>query len=418
MAEGMCPNCGVRTADTGVSFSEVVYSRFSSRPAGYGGWRQRSYSNLTRYGQVTLCSACATRYGRLVRWREWGRRLLNYGFAVLLVGAVLYGVLASSQSSLSSGVGQLLLAAPPVVGALVMLIGAVFSVVAAIMRRSATRFILAPLAAPVGQPGYTPPLAQRGMLSRDVGTADPDKLLHDMANASPLDQADRRAARAARARKRRLRRIGWTTLGIGVWLALLGSVFFAIWLTGMHVLTGAAGPTSYSNSLAGQPEGWAEATGCTGQDDAYHLAPYGGSGVVCFAPAGRHANVLVQVTAHLSSGATTGAYGLVFRAADTGDAYLFGINNAGQAFVAELINGTVTQLSDVWPYTSASGTTTGQASLSHVLTVEAKGSTITCSVDGVQVGSIVDSRYSVGAVGLYADPGLDVAFTDFSVKAI
>ncbi len=46
----------------------------------------------------------------------------------------------------------------------------------------------------------------------------------------------------------------------------------------------------------------------------------------------------------------------------------------------------------------------------------ARGSTFTCFVDGKQVGTITDTHSSRGLVGLsVVDPGVDVAFTNFSV---
>jgi hypothetical protein len=55
---------------------------------------------------------------------------------------------------------------------------------------------------------------------------------------------------------------------------------------------------------------------------------------------------------------------------------------------------------------------------SHVLAVTARGDTITCSVDGVRVGTDADSRYSSGLVGVSADvAGMDVAFIYFEVTS-
>jgi hypothetical protein len=232
-----------------------------------------------------------------------------------------------------------------------------------------------------------------------------------------VDEAERAARRAARARKRRLQRIGWIGLGIGVWIGLIVGVLYAAELTGMHALTEPAPPSTYSNPLTGQPAGWGENDGCSAGGDAYHVAPPGNSGLTCFAPAGRYTSVFVQVTAQLSSGSASGWYGVAFRQADLGDAYIFAINASGQASVLLISNGTVSQLSDTWAYATRPNMTIASPTNQHELAVEAKGSTITCSVDGTQVGTLNDAHYAVGAVGLYADPVVDAAFTNFSVKA-
>jgi hypothetical protein len=105
-----------------VSYSEVIASRFTAESAGYNARRTRSLKSITRYGQATLCATCRIQYERLVRDRELGRKLVNYGFGALLLGAVLF-VLVALNMSISSGVGAYLLATPVVVGSLVVLAG-------------------------------------------------------------------------------------------------------------------------------------------------------------------------------------------------------------------------------------------------------------------------------------------------------
>jgi hypothetical protein len=110
-----------------------------------------------------LCAPCRIRYERLVRDRELGWKLVNYGFGALILGAILFAVLASSLSSLSAGDGEYLLAIPAVASALVMLYGGVLFARAALMRGAATRFVTAPTAGETVPPGVTPAPAQGGV---------------------------------------------------------------------------------------------------------------------------------------------------------------------------------------------------------------------------------------------------------------
>lgn len=229
----------------------------------------------------------------------------------------------------------------------------------------------------------------------------------------PVDPAVKAAARAARARKRKLRRrLAW---GCGI-LAVLAVVAGVLALAGFTAGGLFSHPTDngpYSDSLSTTATGWAQTEGCGEQNSAYHVAPLNThTGVSCFAPTGRYGDLDEQVTALRVAGPTNGYYGLVFRAADASDSYVFAVTDTGDAFVGKVAQGTLTRLSPLWSYHAFSG-------YAATLRVVAKGSTITCYVGSVQVGTLTDTSYSTGAVGLFAGSGgLDVAFTNFSVKSV
>lgn len=174
---------------------------------------------------------------------------------------------------------------------------------------------------------------------------------------------------------------------------------------------------AYSADLTAVAPGWANDEQCAEHDGAYHIAPPGLKyGVTCLAPAGDFSDFDLKVTAQLASGPAQSEFGVVFRVGDAltvGNGYVFVITADGGAQLDVLQNGTVTPLSSAWQFPAGVSRVPGAA---HVLEVQASGGTLMCLVDGSQVGSFSDGRFSSGRVGLYvARPGTDVAFTDFSV---
>lgn len=228
---------------------------------------------------------------------------------------------------------------------------------------------------------------------------------------STLDPMAKAAARAARARTRKLRRrLAW---GCGI-LVVLAIVAGALALAGVTFSGLVSHPTDngpYSDSLTTTATGWAQDEGCGEQNGAYHVAPLNThTGVTCFAPAGRYSNLDEQVTAQQVAGAGDGYYGLAFRVVDLSEEYIFAVSNDGNAFVGKVAQNNDTRISPIWTYHAFSG-------YPQTLRVVAHGSTITCYIDGTQVGTLTDNSYTVGTVGLFVGSGgLDVAFTNFSVK--
>jgi hypothetical protein len=238
---------------------------------------------------------------------------------------------------------------------------------------------------------------------------------------------------AARRRRRRMRRIRTALWAAGgVCLVILACAFWAFEIQGLR---GAAnsGQQRYSANLSGAATGWVNSGGCGMRDGAYHIAPLGSSGgLSCFAPEGGYRDLDLQVTARVVVPSADGMYGLVFRAPDTADGYLFALDDSTSvAFVGVVSTGEISQLSPLWRIASpdAAGTghaikatpttTTASAGSPHTLEVRAQGGTLNCYVDGTLVGTLSDTRYTQGDVGLYGTAGgHDVAFTDFSVTPL
>jgi hypothetical protein len=138
--ESKCPNCQVRPAAIDVDYDEILSATFRSE-ASSRGRRTRSFSGTATYGHTRLCAHCAADYQRMVRLRTTGRRIANYGFAGLVVGAVIFGIGAAAVPGLSTSVAGLLLALPMALALLAVLVGSALFFAALARRRSATRFI-------------------------------------------------------------------------------------------------------------------------------------------------------------------------------------------------------------------------------------------------------------------------------------
>ena len=228
-----------------------------------------------------------------------------------------------------------------------------------------------------------------------------------------VDAAAKAAARAARARKRKWRRrLAWTG-GILALLLAVGVVLSLGGITGGKFVFNASNADPYSDSLATNASGWPQQNGCGERDGAYHISPTNTQfAQMCFAPAGRYSDLDEEVTATQTSGPAEGEFGLVFRLVDSGDGYIFIATGDGRAFLAKIASGQITPISDAWPY---SADAYGQP---RTLRVVAQGAIITCYINGARVGTLTDSTYANGGVGLMAGSGgVDVAFTDFSVKS-
>lgn len=140
MVQATCPNCHVGLPTEPVEYDEVLVASFSSQAVSRGR-HARSFRSMSRWGKTTLCARCARNYRRMVRLRILGRRLTNYGFLVMLGGAVVFVVLSSSSSSEHDIPAALLKLTPIALGFMVLLSGAGLFLASMLMRKSATRFL-------------------------------------------------------------------------------------------------------------------------------------------------------------------------------------------------------------------------------------------------------------------------------------
>jgi hypothetical protein len=398
--QGTCPNCQIRPADTDVEFHEVLHSRYQSRMWAMGWWQDRSIRGFYKSGRARLCARCAANYRRIVQMRTNGMRALNYGFAALLAGAVLFGIGAAAMPAWSAGISGLLLASPMALALLVMLTGGVIYIVGVVRWPAAARF--------VERVHVYMPSASGASLATAAEDSGPAPV--SPVRTPQLTHAERVAARA---RRRLRRRLTWAG-GILAWLAVV-VVAVLIYTTSLGSVSRIAhGIPNFTDPLTSNANGWPNHGACTFHDDAYHIVPINLSeGVTCYSPAGGYQDLDLRVTAELVSGPLDGFYGLAFRAIDGGDTYVFAVSGDGYAAVDINMTGTISQLSPTWTIPAGP---LGRGT-PHDLRVVARGSAITCFVDGAQVGTISDTRYTRGLVGLsVVTPGIDVAFTNFAVS--
>lgn len=141
MAQILCPNCQQRFPDTQVAYDEVLYSRFSSQAAGYGGYRHRSNRWRSQSGKVTLCFSCAARYQRMVWLRTVGWKIANPALIVLVLGTLFFAFMVATNPSLKNAPGIYLIALPIAVAVVGLTGGCALALAARLMRPSTVRFL-------------------------------------------------------------------------------------------------------------------------------------------------------------------------------------------------------------------------------------------------------------------------------------
>ncbi len=137
----LCQLCKQRPPDTKVYYDEVLASqtsvtRLTRRRSGY------STRTLSSYGDMMVCAPCAAQYENSVGLRKNARRLMNAGIILVILGAFLFVLLLSSvQGSLL----ELALAAPVLVG--VVMVGAGFglALTGGRLKQPVTRYLQARL---------------------------------------------------------------------------------------------------------------------------------------------------------------------------------------------------------------------------------------------------------------------------------
>ena len=185
----------------------------------------------------------------------------------------------------------------------------------------------------------------------------------------------------------------------------------------------------YKDDFGDIASGWSSTTANTSaryyQDGEYHIVVKKENLVSWTSRSGDVSqgfdDVMIQVAAKRAEGAK-GNYGIVFRErVDTdnkNDAYFFRVDpTTGMYILHKLIQSEWTTLID---WTKSSAIRTG--SETNVLKVLVRGSQITLFVNGQQLGSVTDSTFSRGKIGMCAssytgETNFHVAFDDFEAGA-
>lgn len=171
----------------------------------------------------------------------------------------------------------------------------------------------------------------------------------------------------------------------------------------------------YSNTFQSDDFGWADDSHCFLGSDGYHIV----NNYMCYAPIANEADVDIQVEVWQASGLTTYPMGIVFRLLQNQSGthtthYQFAITSNGQWEFLKCAEGTCDRLIG---FRSSSAILTGMGT-HNTLEVAAKGAHIDLFVNNTAVGSLDDSTYSVGKVGLMCGNGIECIFANFKVGEI
>ncbi len=140
--DGLCRLCETRPADTKVYYDEVLDSQTTRTR--YSRMRAR-YSNrsLSSYGNMLLCGPCAEQYEQSFNLRKTGRRLINWGLILLVVGVILFMI---SLAYFSGSPVELVGASPVLIGFVLMGVGGSLSFTGNRLKQPMTRYLIAQLA--------------------------------------------------------------------------------------------------------------------------------------------------------------------------------------------------------------------------------------------------------------------------------
>jgi hypothetical protein len=165
----------------------------------------------------------------------------------------------------------------------------------------------------------------------------------------------------------------------------------------------------YQDSLkdSSSSNGWTNDVKCPFKADGFHVT----ASVVCFAPPEEVADATITVTATQISGATNRFKGIAFRHPTKGNFYSFQVDALGHWFVDKSSAGAGTVLIKQ-QVNAAIRTGTGVA---NTLTVQMTGGHFVFSANGTALGSVDDSDFATGDVGLLGDDQADMLFTDLKI---
>lgn len=214
-------------------------------------------------------------------------------------------------------------------------------------------------------------------------------------------------------------------LSIGlVVLILVGSIAAAAFIRNARTST-ATSPTNqtatsltptssktiiFQDPLTSNTYGWLSDDHCSFASDGYHIK----SGWICYAPAGLLSNFDVTVHVKQISGPLTYGYGIVFRRTSTGNEYMFDIDGNSKWVLFKCVSSSCSKLAN-W---TSNASLQGGLNVSHTLEVQANGTHIACYADGTQLGSVDDSTYLSGKVGLQASNNIEAVFSNITITAV
>lgn len=166
----------------------------------------------------------------------------------------------------------------------------------------------------------------------------------------------------------------------------------------------------YSNDFSSNAAGWADDSHCFLKDDGFHVT----SDYICYAPIGNYSDIDVKAQVKQLSGPTNTPIGIEFRLLDSGTShtlYVFAVTSDGRWEFAKCGGGACTRPVN---FRSESVINKGIGA-ANTLEVYAKGSHMDFFINGKAVGSLDDSTYSTGMVGLFCGDGMECVFTSLFI---
>jgi hypothetical protein len=167
------------------------------------------------------------------------------------------------------------------------------------------------------------------------------------------------------------------------------------------------------NNFSSGDVGWSENSYCFLKGDGYHIS----KNYICLAPIANISDVDIKAQVKQINGPANYPRGIVFRfvRSDTSyDAYVFVITSDGRWAFEKCSGGSCDRLVN---FRSNSAVHTG-LDVDNTLEVYAKGSHVDLFVNGTAVGSIDDSAYSFGKVGLICGEFSECVFTNLTIGEI
>lgn len=204
---------------------------------------------------------------------------------------------------------------------------------------------------------------------------------------------------------------------IAVVVVVLGACAWSVVVTAqaLHPPVQAAVPRQtpvniYSNSFLSDAGGWANDSRCFQASDGYHVK----GNFICYAPLGNLSDVDIRVQVQQISGSTHYGIGIAFRLLehDTGsDFYGFEITSNGNWGLLKCSSGVCHTLIRARP---SSAIQTGIGA-DNEIEVYAKGSHMDFFINAIAVGSIDDSSFVYGMVGLVGTNAGECVFTNLTI---
>jgi hypothetical protein len=177
--------------------------------------------------------------------------------------------------------------------------------------------------------------------------------------------------------------------------------------------------TLFSDDFSNTSSGWDRATGENGftdyQDGTYHIQVIPDNYDLWANPGLSFTDVRIDVDATLVSGTENNDFGVLCRYQDTANYYFVEVASEGYYGIGKKTDGVQNVLTDGYPATDL----VNAGNTSNHLRVDCAGDKITLYINGTLAGSVTDSSFAGGDVGLIAGTfdvaGVEFAFDNFVV---